>query len=110
MLPVGFQDNAGNLKLFGEVTSKDIGNGWKAVGIGIPQDPIETDVSKLAWPFIDEVLNDWTGNLRQKGFDSVTNYGTSMVARINPALLWMYNITAFSVGKEPYDLYRNILS
>lgn len=103
ILPIGFMDDHGAFKGFGEQTADQIGDTWKAYYIRIPQERMITDMSRIAWPLIDDLLK---GNVGGAISGSVTGAGQALSANLNPGIQYLSNIAALVQGNNPEDFFR----
>jgi hypothetical protein len=113
MIPIGFIDDKGDLRVWGTFESKEIGANWKSANIGIPQAHTYTDLTRVLWPLINATSKFLAGqddpfkDVYSKTGEGIMSLGSGLLGRMTPPLQWAYNIAQYATGGNPHDFFRN---
>lgn len=103
VIPLGFQDGAGNYHNFNDVKLSDIQNDWKAWYIRLPQSRELTSVTKVFWPLVSNLFQ---GNVQEAVTQTTKAAINTGAAGFQPVIQYLSNLAAITIGNNPQDFYR----
>lgn len=103
IVPLGFQDSNGNIRMFHDVKAAEIGPDWKAFYSRGPQTHEFTAMSRVLWPMFKEL---YQGDVAGAGAKGLKGGVTTAAANIQPVFRYAEGLFTLLQGGNPIDQFR----